>query len=92
MRVVVPGTRDDQDRVVEQICSQFERAKVVDRRAKPSHGYRAVHVVVQVQDYSVEVQVRTELQDRWAQLVERLGDSWAGRSATVNHPTSPARC
>ncbi|MGH8898056.1 MAG: hypothetical protein ACRDZ4_13810 [Egibacteraceae bacterium] len=48
MRVVLPGTRDDQDRVVEQICSQFERAKVIDRRANPSCGYRAVHVIVQV--------------------------------------------
>jgi RelA/SpoT family protein len=91
MRVVVLGTRDDQDRVVERICSEFENHRVVDRRAKPSHGYRAVHVIVQVHGCSVEVQVRTELQNRWAQLAERLGDSWGRQVRYGEPPTEPDR-
>ncbi len=43
---------------------------VVDRRVKPSHGYRAVHVIVSVDGILVEVQVRTELQHLWAQISE----------------------
>jgi ppGpp synthetase/RelA/SpoT-type nucleotidyltranferase len=49
---------------------------MVDRRAQPSHGYRAVHVVVSQGGWPVEVQVRTELQNRWALLVERFADRW----------------
>jgi ppGpp synthetase/RelA/SpoT-type nucleotidyltranferase len=35
---------------------------VIDRREKPSHGYRAVHVIVECGGRMVEIQVRTELQ------------------------------
>jgi hypothetical protein len=50
--------------------------KVDDLRNDPSYGYRAVHVIVFVGQVPVEVQVRTELQDSWAQIVEFLGDRW----------------
>jgi len=46
-----------------------------DRRATPSHGYRAVHVVVNVDDKAIEVQVRTQLQHEWAELSEKLSDA-----------------
>ena len=49
---------------------------MVDRRATPSHGYRAVHVIVSMDRHLAEVQVRTELQHRWAMLVERFADAW----------------
>jgi ppGpp synthetase/RelA/SpoT-type nucleotidyltranferase len=49
---------------------------VVDRRAKPSHGYRAVHVVVRESGLPVEVQVRTELQHSWTELSESLADTF----------------
>jgi hypothetical protein len=49
----------------------------VDRRANPSHGYRALHLVITTADkIPVEVQVRTNHQHVWAQLVETLGDWW----------------
>jgi hypothetical protein len=35
-----------------------------------------VHVVVSVERHLVEVQVRTELQHRWAMLVEHLARDW----------------
>jgi ppGpp synthetase/RelA/SpoT-type nucleotidyltranferase len=35
-------------------------------------GYRAVHVVIELGERPAEIQVRTALQQRWAQTVERL--------------------
>jgi len=42
------------------------------RRDGDEHGYRAVHVVVGVDGKPVELQVRTAVQQGWAQLVEGL--------------------
>jgi ppGpp synthetase/RelA/SpoT-type nucleotidyltranferase len=41
-----------------------------------SHGYRAVHVIVKVSGFPVETQVRTALQNSWAQATESLADSF----------------
>ncbi len=82
-RTVVTGGWAKQDEVVEQLTAHFnswerttQPARVVDRRARPSHGYRAVHVIVFPDSVPVEIQVRTELQNYWAQIVERLADRW----------------
>jgi ppGpp synthetase/RelA/SpoT-type nucleotidyltranferase len=88
-RVVVDGTRSGQDHVVQQICSRFAAKKVYDRRAAPSHGYRAVHVVVEHDDCLVEIQVRTRRQDTWAQFFERLADRW-GRQIRYGQPPDHA--
>lgn len=40
----------------------------------PSHGYRAVHVIVDREPVTVEIQIRTALQHLWAELSERLAD------------------
>jgi ppGpp synthetase/RelA/SpoT-type nucleotidyltranferase len=50
-------------------------AKVRDRRARPSFGYRAVHVILGSGPY-LEVQIRTVLQDAWAELSERIADRY----------------
>lgn len=63
-----------QDRLVAQLEKMFDVA-VIDRRAKPSHGYRAVHVVVREAGLPVEVQVRTDLQHGWAELSEKFADT-----------------
>ncbi|MBN1868047.1 hypothetical protein JW916_12240 [Candidatus Sumerlaeota bacterium] len=72
-RVVVTDIVE-QDRVVELLCTTFSGARVVDRRAKPSHGYRAVHVIPKVEGKPVEIQVRTVLQDLWANESETFAD------------------
>lgn len=65
------------------------KTTVLDRRANPSYGYRAVHVICQVGDRWVEVQIRTELQHWWAQLSEKLSDirdpkiKYGGGDATI---------
>jgi len=73
LRVVVPMI-EHQDAVVARIRSLFQNTSLVDRRANPSHGYRAVHIVVFESGYSIEIQVRTELQHRWAEASEKLSD------------------
>lgn len=63
-----------QDRVVSDLIATFPDAVVHDRRIKPSNGYRAVHVVVCIDGFFVEIQIRTLLQHEWASAMERLAD------------------
>ena len=72
-RLVVAGA-PEQDRLVEDLAHAFAKATVMDRRERPSHGYRAVHVIAWALDKAIEIQVRTELQNLWAQLSEVMSD------------------
>jgi putative GTP pyrophosphokinase len=63
-----------QDELVHRVTSRFANCAVDDRRGQPSHGYRAVHVIVKHSGRMVEVQVRTALQHLWAELSEKLAD------------------
>jgi len=72
-RLVVSGVID-QDRTMAALSNLFKEATIIDRRERPSHGYRAVHVVVRRLGRTVEVQLRTELQQKWAELSEKLSD------------------
>lgn len=67
--------RRQQDLLTKELIGLFPGSTVVDRRDKPSHGYRAVHVIVWIGDKSVEVQVRTEPQHAWAEYAEKLADT-----------------
>lgn len=86
-RIVTGGGLEQQDRVVDAIQRVFGQSscRTVDRRQSPNHGYRAVHVIVTCQELPVEIQVRTELQDIWAQTMERLADRW-GRGLRYGDP------
>lgn len=79
-RIVIDGGRLDQDRAVERIMQAFggcpKLPLKIDRREEPSYGYRAVHVIVYEESTPMEIQVRTKLQDTWAQISEKLGDIW----------------
>jgi ppGpp synthetase/RelA/SpoT-type nucleotidyltranferase len=78
MRVVENCNLLQQDELVGEIVEVFSDGhkppKVIDRRAQPSHGYRAVHIVVFVDKLPVEVQVRTYWQHEWANMFEKLAD------------------
>lgn len=63
-----------QDKLIAQLENLFKRAFIVDRREHPSHGYRAVHVIVDNRGKLIEVQVRTSPQHRWAEFSEKLSD------------------
>ncbi len=72
-RIVVTDVVE-QDRCVALLTDIFPDASVIDRRDKPSHGYRAVHVIVKVSEKFIEIQVRTFFQHLWAQLSEKASD------------------
>lgn len=63
-----------QEEVVNQLKVMFEKTTVVDRRQHPSHGYRAVHVIVESRGKPIEIQVRTSLQHLWAEVSEKISD------------------
>jgi ppGpp synthetase/RelA/SpoT-type nucleotidyltranferase len=89
MRIVGSFDRRGQDALVAQLVELFSDGrrppKVVDRREEPSHGYRAVHVIVFIRALPVEIQVRTELQHEWADLFEKLADR-IGRDIRYGEP------
>ena len=87
-RVVVPTMREQRD-ILGLIRQEFKIIRERDYQAEPRDGYRALHVVVHSQGKAVEVQLRTELEDQWANTVERLADRLRpSRSSTV----AAARC
>jgi ppGpp synthetase/RelA/SpoT-type nucleotidyltranferase len=65
----------DQDLLTNYLIYSFPGSVIDDRRKNPSHGYRAVHVIVTSKfDRMVEIQLRTQAQHRWAQVSEKLAD------------------
>jgi ppGpp synthetase/RelA/SpoT-type nucleotidyltranferase len=88
-RVVQRMTLDEQDEAVANVKGIWPEAQVVDRRVTPSFGYRAVHVVPQLGDCQVEIQLRTIYQDTWAQLMETFGDLWGRAIRYGGEPDHP---
>lgn len=72
-RVVVADITE-QESIAVALLFMWPGASVIDRRADPSHGYRAVHIIAKTSGKLVEIQVRTLLQHLWAELSEKLSD------------------
>lgn len=72
-RVIVSDI-ENQEEVIQSLTRVLERTTIVDRRLKPSHGYRAVHVIVDCLDKMIEIQIRTALQHLWAEVSEKFSD------------------
>ena len=72
-RIVVSNVVD-QDKVVAALRAAFPAANVTDRRARPSFGYRAVHIIVEAAGRPIEIQVRSVFQHLWAERSERCAD------------------
>ncbi|HEU0089657.1 MAG TPA: hypothetical protein VFQ77_18760 [Pseudonocardiaceae bacterium] len=93
-RIVVGRLRTQQDQAVAEICELFtglpREPRVIDRRADPKHGYRAVHVIAYPEGVPVEVQIRTILQDMWAQIFENLADQWGRQIRYGGTPDLPS--
>lgn len=90
VRVVGDLLLSEQDAIARHLLGVFGGAatSLVDRRAEPESGYRALHVVVQCHELPVEVQIRTDLQAMWADLYERQADLW-GRQMRYGQPPPP---
>ena len=72
-RVIVMSL-EEQQRIVESLSSWFEDVKVINRTVELNQGYRAVHVLVKIEGRTVEIQVRTLIQNYWASISERMAD------------------
>jgi len=68
--------RVEQDAVATNLQSYYPGASLQDRRKRPSHGYRAVHLIVKVLEHPIEIQIRTSLQHAWASATEKLADKF----------------
>ena len=89
LRIVSKVDLSGQDKIVSRIVDAFPNARLIDRRKNPKYGYRAVHVIAVLDERRIEIQIRTQLQDLWAQAIERLADK-AGRE--IRYGGTPQSC
>lgn len=71
---VIVSTLSEQDLVVDSAKQWFKNVEVDDKRLKPMHGYQAIHLIVEHEQKTVEIQVRTQIQHFWASISEKLAD------------------
>lgn len=86
VRVVGDFSLLEQDEIAEILKSEFGlNTKVKDRRENPVEGYRALHLIVRIEEMHAEIQIRTTLQSQWADLFEKSADLW-GRQIRYGQP------
>ena len=83
---LVVERRVQQEAVVADLWSPHPDWEGIDRRTDPRYGYRAIHLVATDVGGLVEVQVRTQLQQVWADLSESLERVFPG----VKYGEAPA--
>lgn len=90
---IVVANRAEQNAAVNQMRKVFDGlgggCKVIDRRENPSYGYRAIHLIVRLEGIPIEIQIRTDLQDMWAQITEKLADRWGRGIRYGEDPENP---
>jgi ppGpp synthetase/RelA/SpoT-type nucleotidyltranferase len=64
--------------------------RVRDRIQDPTHGYRALHLIVRVRGVPLEIQVRTHYQHQWAEIFEAVADV-LGRGIRYGDPPDSTR-
>ena len=72
-RVILP-TMVEQHQTRNRIRASWDIVRERDYQTTPRDGYRALHIVVRAKDRPVEVQVRTEMEDLWANASEALAN------------------
>jgi Region found in RelA / SpoT proteins len=93
-RIVGGISFEQQDQLRDELMSRFPadpaEPSYKDRRAAPSSGYRAVHVLACADGVNIEIQIRTLAQHMWADLMERLADRLGRQIRYGGAPTAPA--
>lgn len=74
-RVVAENVRV-QDDICHATSVMLGNVTVIDRRLKPTNGYRAVHLIARHDGWPVEIQVRTQMQHAWAEISEKISDAY----------------
>lgn len=77
VRLVARMTLRQQDDLTERVSQMFVHegpVRIIDRRVDPRAGYRAVHVIARLDGIGLEIQVRTTVQDVWANIFEKVAD------------------
>lgn len=64
------------------------KTNLVDRRRKPTNGYRAVHLMTKVDGRCIEIQIRTNFQHAWAEISEKIADR---SDPTIKYGGGPQR-
>jgi ppGpp synthetase/RelA/SpoT-type nucleotidyltranferase len=64
----------EQESIVEGLSNLFDHVTIINRCERPTHGYRAVHIIITWSGKMIEIQVRTQLQHLWAELSEKFSD------------------
>lgn len=89
-RITVPD-RITQYRVRADLDQAFRDVRWIDRNRFPSNGYRAIHGIRRAASAVLEIQIRTTLQDLWANLSESLADRYGDISIKYGGGPDPIR-
>jgi putative GTP pyrophosphokinase len=73
---IVVGSVAEQNSLVEAAKVMLDDISVDDKRSDPVHGYRAVHLIIKQSGKLVEVQIRTRFQHLWAEISEKMADTY----------------
>ena len=73
---ILVGSIVDQDSLISAATVMLGNTSVDDKRDSPTNGYRAVHLIVSRLGKLIEVQIRTRAQHLWAELSEKLADTY----------------
>lgn len=72
---IVVGDLAAQQKVLIDVLKARPAAEIQDYVANPKRtGYRAIHAVVLCDELKIEIQIRTDSQNNWADVVERTSD------------------
>ena len=88
-RIVVEGGNIQAESILKEIKSIFEKPNIKIRNDNET-GYRAIHIIVKEDGHPVEIQLRTVLQDLWANWCEKysandLDLKYGTREAKIKH-------
>lgn len=66
----------EQDSLTNALSVMLGDAIIDDKRSNPTNNYRAVHIIAKRHGKIIEVQIRTKAQHFWAELSEKLADTY----------------